>query len=227
MTRWDWSNPGGGQGGGGKGGGKGRKRPVRRFGQSTGMSKADSWHRAMQGSRGVKTYTPYRRVKDLIKTQMKTHGLTERDAIRAVANTLGVKQRTVRTWIHPVRSRRRRPGKKAEQRIHIAHSTREVRAATTPPRRTKKMSTGGMRVKLTGNIGPDMKGAADYKRFRTIDRLHLPPDATERVMNAYIEGGPDAAEEQLRAEMYEHYNPDDPRHWEWDSLTEMKFFPEE
>ncbi|QYN41093.1 hypothetical protein K1T35_47990 (plasmid) [Pseudonocardia sp. DSM 110487] len=145
---------------------------------------------------------------------IKTYG--ERDA----AQRLGVAVRTLRTWVHPDRSRRRSPSKANRSRIGTEHqrNARDVRRATAPRRRMDRLSTKGIRVTLQGDVGPrpDDKYMRHGRRITT----DLPPEAAADIMNAYLEDGPEAAAEAFRRAMAEYYVDGD---WRLENLSEFQF----
>lgn len=164
--------------------------------------------RAVRGPRTPKTLTDYRRAKDLIKT----HGL------RGAAERLGVTGRTLRGWSNPNRSKRTTPSKANRAKLGAEHDTADVRRATAPKRRMDRFRRNGMRISFTGLAGPRAEGK-DYVRRRTI-QANLPPDAAAAIMNAYIEGGPAAAQQAFRDAMREHYHDAD---WSFREPEEFRF----
>ena len=162
--------------------------------------------------RAPRRITVYRQVKDLIKT----YG--ERDT----AQRLGVTVRTLRAWVHPDRRRRRNPRKANRDRISAEHqrNARDVRQATAPRRRMKRLSSKGMRVEIRGAVGPSLQGK-DYSRPNRGILADLPPEAAENIMNAYFEEGPEAAAEALKEALSEWYLPAED--WQLDDLTEFRF----
>lgn len=175
------------------------------------MSNDDAWHKAMGNTRS-QSVTWYQRAKDIVKT----HG------VRGAAEQLGVTARTVKSWVHRDRTKRTTPSKANQSRVQDAHQTPEVRRAIAP-RRTARLSQNGMRVTMAGNIRPASSGS-EYERFRQIS-FSLPSDAAAHVMDAFTEGGPEAAKQALQDEMQAgayrlNGNPDA---MEFNDLEELRF----
>ncbi|OLL69921.1 hypothetical protein Ae168Ps1_6337c [Pseudonocardia sp. Ae168_Ps1] len=177
-------------------------------GRGRSMDMGEAITKAVRGQRTPRTTTTYRQIKDLIKT----YG--DRDA----ADRLGVSARTLRTWVHPDRSKRRAPSKANRGKIGTEHGTREVRRATAPRRRLNRLGKKGIKVNFTGQAGPTPMGK-DYRRLRKIT-ADLPPDAAEAIMNAYVEDGPAGAEAAFREAMREHYHDAD---WQFSDPQEFRF----
>ncbi|MFR9806450.1 hypothetical protein ACL02T_29800 [Pseudonocardia sp. RS010] len=172
------------------------------------MDMSEAITKAVRGQRTPRTVTTYRQVKDLIKTY----------GDRGAAERLGVSPRTLRTWVHPDRSKRRSPSKANRGRIGAEHDSRDVRRATAPRRRMNRLGRKGIRVKFTGNAGPVAMGK-DYRRLRSIT-ADLPPEAAEAIMNAYVEDGTAGAEAAFRDAMREHYHDAD---WQFSDPQEFQF----
>lgn len=179
---------------------------ARRRGRGMGMDEAIN--KAVRGQRTPRTTTTYRQIKDLIKTY----------GDRSAADRLGVSTRTLRTWVHADRSKRRTPSKANRGKIGTEHDTREVRRATAPRRRLNRLGKKGIKVNFTGQAGPVAMGK-DYRRLRKIT-ADLPPDAAEAIMNAYVEDGSAAAEEAFREAMREHYHDAD---WQFSDPQDFRF----
>jgi riboflavin biosynthesis pyrimidine reductase len=164
--------------------------------------------RAVRGPRAPRTVTDYRRARDVIKTYGE-EGAAER---------LGVSRRTLRAWANPNRARRTTPSRANRARLAAEHDTPEVRRATAPKRRMDRFRRNGMRVAFTGIAGPRAEGK-DYVRLRTIT-TNLPPDAAAAIMDAYLEGGGEAAQAAFREAMREHYHEAD---WIFREPSEFRF----
>lgn len=171
------------------------RRPRRRGSGKVVMSDADAMTRAVTGRRR-KTTTWRHRVQDLVNA----HGSEE------ARRRVGVSKSTWRAWS----TGRRNPNKANQAKVAGEWNTRAVRSSMIPKRRASKAGAYGITAKASGNIGPlDEK----YRRVRAI-AAELPPDASQRIMDAYVEGGPDAAKDELRYAIAEHYfgHPADPDH---------------
>lgn len=151
------------------------------------MSAADAVIKGITGRRAKET-TWSHQVKDLIKAFGK-------DGARAV---VGVSESTWRRWT----SGRGGPSKANLAKLGNSWNSRDVRAAMIPKRRANKAAGAGFKVKLTGVQGPTSD--PKYARLRSIS-ADLPAEAAQAIMDAFVEGGPEAANEALREAMAEHY----------------------
>ncbi|WP_214369774.1 hypothetical protein [Pseudonocardia sp. H11422] len=173
-----------------------------------GMDMGEAINKAVLGQRTPRTVTPYRQIKDLIKAY----------GDKGAAERLGVAARTLRTWVHPDRSKRRSPSKANRGKIVAEYNTRDVRRATAPRRRMTRLVRKGIRVNFTGQAGPVAAGK-DYRRLRSIT-ADLPPEAAAAIMDAFVEGGSAAAEAAFRDAMREHYHDAD---WQFSEPQEFRF----
>jgi hypothetical protein len=192
--------------------GKGDK-PTHRGGKKV-MDEADAWDAAVRGTRR-KTTTIYQKVKAVLKA---TRGNAEE-----AMQKLGIKDiRTLKRWTDSDAKKRGEPNPANLKKLNEVYNSPEVRRATIPKKRVERLKKNGMKVTIKGNQGPG-SGGATYMRIREI-ALELPPDATDRVMEAFIEGGPESAKEQLLHEMKEGDNAYLPgAQWNYDELTKFDF----
>lgn len=156
------------------------------------MSKADAIFKALTGRKAKET-TWSHQVADLVKAFGKD-GAKER---------LGVSDSTWRRWT----SGRGAPSKGNAAKLGEAWNTREVRAAAIPKRRANKAARNGFAVKLTGTLGPTADPG--YARTRSL-AAQFPAEVAQEIMDAFIEGGPDAAHEAIQEALMEHYYGGDP-----------------
>lgn len=190
------------------------------------MGTEGAWYRAMTGNRS-KEVTDQRRVKDLVKAHTprvskrregapRNAAEARRQGERAAAERLGVSVRTLQSWSN----KKRAPNKANLAKVRDAHNTREVRAATTPKRRRNRFA-GGLKVNVTANQGPNDR---TYYRVRNIADT-FDPDAAERIMDAFVEGGPEQAQRQLLEEINaaEGYAGSEGLDWGMEDITKFEF----
>lgn len=169
--------------------------PKRYLGGKLVMSNADAFEKAVRGSGAAKTLTWYQQCKDLLKA--------EGGNVDAVMRKLGIKSKgTWRKWTHPDPKKRATPGAAMRAKIKEIRNSADVRKGFLPKRRMERFKKNGMKVSMHGRIAANADPR--YERVRAAEVL-LPPDAAERVIDALIEGGPEMAEEQFKAEMQLHY----------------------
>ncbi|SHN48183.1 hypothetical protein [Cryptosporangium aurantiacum] len=196
-------NTGSGSGGGssssrrgGSGGGSGRGRrntdpPARYRDKKKIVDPDDAWRNAV-GNRRAKSVTWGQKVKDVLKANGGDRSAT--------MEALGIKdKRTLDRWL----SGKGKPSRASQGRIDGAYNRPETRRGAMPARRVNRLKRDGMKVKAHGSIAANAD--PKYARIRGI-AVTLPPDATERILDAYAEGGPEAAQAALLEEMREHYN---------------------
>lgn len=177
------------------------------------MRDGDAWDAAVRGSRRKST-SWYQKAKAVLKTH-------KGDAKRAM-QSLGIRDR--RTWkryTNPDPKKRGAPSKENQRKLDQAYNSPDVRRATLPNKRINRFKKKGMKVTITGSQGPAAAGAT-YERIRSIT-TQLPPSGAERVMDAFIEGGPDAAKQQLQEEMMSEDGYLSGQQWEFREMTEFKF----
>lgn len=161
------------------------------------MTMSEAWDRAVRargGRRAPKTSTSYQATRDVVKAYGEQGALDQ----------LGVTRRTLRSWLNPDPAKRRTPSKASEAVIRAAQQTPAVRRLAVGARRANRFATQGMHVKFTGHGGP--KSDIKYQRDRGME-FKIPPEAAEQVLDAFVEGGPEAAQSALEQAMTEHYVP--------------------
>lgn len=184
--------------------------PIERRDNKKIMSPHEAWDNAIKGSR-AKSVSTYAKLKELLKA----NGGDVEKAMRA----LGIKdKRTWKAWTDPDRTKRKEPGTAARRKLDQQRNTPEFRRAALPRRRVERLKRSGMKVKLHGAIMPNAD--PKYLRIRNAT-VNLPPDAAERVLDAYADGGPEMAEQVLREEMEQHYT-DQGISFAWDKLDKFQ-----
>ncbi|MPZ62906.1 MAG: hypothetical protein GEU93_16755 [Propionibacteriales bacterium] len=142
------------------------------------------------------------------RNKANTWGHQLRDVVKAFGHEgararLGVSKSTWRAWTKG----RRSPNKGNLSKIAGTWNSRDVRQAMIPARRGRKASTNGFKVSLTGLLGPT--NDPRYARVRKI-AAEFPPDVAQQIMDAFVDGGPEAANEEIRRAISEHYFGRDP-----------------
>ncbi|MFK4091106.1 hypothetical protein ACI2LF_43775 [Kribbella sp. NPDC020789] len=161
----------------------------------------------MVTNRRSKSSTWASRVRDLVKA----HG---KDGAK---DRLGVSDSTMRAWLKG----RRAPNKANAATILGEHDTSDVRRSQVSryrQRQLDRMASDGARLVFRASVGPRDEA---YKRFRRISR-DLPAEVAERINDAFINGGPDAARAELIEVMREYFQDyTDPSQPDYDPSMEI------
>lgn len=111
---------------------------------------------------------------------------------KAVADRLGVSQRTVERWAAGEGRIRNKPSaKNADKLRDLGRNAPESRKRDMSNLRAARIRNKGAKIKVSGNIGPTI-GGNDYKRQRTVE-IDLSGEAMAPVLDAWLAGDDDAA----------------------------------
>ena len=176
-----------GKRGKGKGGGR------RHVDNKLVMSETEAISRLATGRRS-KTLSWRQLVADLTRT----HGA------KGARERLGVSDSTFRDW----RKGRHQPNEANQRKILDSWHTPEVRRKIVSKKRQNTASRGrGVALQFTGELGPV---DSQYLRYRKIT-TNLSADAANRIMQAFVDGGPEAARAELEQVLAEEYAYQDQR----------------
>lgn len=136
--------------------------------------------------------------RSLVADLTRTHGA------KGARERLGVSESTFRDW----RKGRHQPNAANQQKILASWHTPEVRRKIVSKKRQNAAAAGrGMVLQFTGQVGPvDSR----YLRYRKITQ-NLSADAANRIMQAFVDGGPEAAQAELEQVLAEEYAYQDQR----------------
>lgn len=155
--------------------------------RNKGMSSTDAVLRAVT-NRKTKSTTWSRQVKDLVKAFGKD-GAREK---------LGVSESTWRRWTNG----RGKPSKANLGKLADQWATPEVRRSMIPKRRSAKAGKNGFSMKIVGKLSP--KPDEKYLRYRSLS-LQMPPEIAQEIMDAFVDGGPEAADDVLQMWLEDAY----------------------
>lgn len=138
---------------------------------------------------------------------------------KAAAQRLGVSQRTVQRWVTESGKEKSRPSSK-----HLKSINQKSRQAATTKRGRRAIVKGlkpsikrGKYVSIGAMQGP-RKGGKDYFRDRDVTLPGpLSPDDTNMLLDAWAEGGDDAATQQLRDLYGDRYLED----WDFGEIYDL------
>lgn len=151
---------------------------------------------------------------------------------RAAAEIAGVNIRTVQRWITKTGTQRiRNPGAGSQlvgAAAAEARATPEARQRIADTRRTTLMRTQGVKMTGTGKGGPvNATGSKAYVKTRRWNH-HVGADVMGASIDAYLEGGEEAAFTEFNAKFGDEYGSDGAMFDEWlfTDMNSLDFNPD-
>lgn len=163
-------------------------------------------HKAMHGVFSNKTVSDYQ----ILKAAEAWWG-----SKKAIAEELGVSTRSVQRWMRQGRINSGRVRSAAIDKIRNLYKTPELRRAMEAPRASQKKIAGGMKMKMSGSLGPIIAQGTpaekDYTRLREME-TEISEEGMAQIWEAWRTGDEEFLRETVREIIELEYGVSN---WNW------------